>query len=302
MLPDPDTCQFVKADDLDSFEGLIFDVRTPEAYAEAHIPGTVNHCVYQVDFLEKVPEAYPDKSTPILVYGDGDPYKADLAALGRLQYLGYSNVSILEGGLGSWLAESRDIEGEGASSSKTNSEQILSLNSEKTKVRWVGRNLMNQHNGEIAASSGFLEVDASGSPVAGEVIVDLRKMTTEDITDPTLASSLIGHLASADFFDVENHPEASFKLLSVQPIEGATYGKPNFSVSGTLEARGRTLNLEIEALVEPIEEGYVFQSNFNFDRTELGALYGSGKFFERLGMHLVNDLVSMSITAFFVSK
>ena len=88
MLPNPETAQFVAVDDLSNFDGVIVDVRTPEAYAEGHIPGTANHCVYQVDFLEKFPEAYTDKATPILVYGDGDPYKADLAALGRLEALG----------------------------------------------------------------------------------------------------------------------------------------------------------------------------------------------------------------------
>ena len=303
MLPNPTHCKFIAPDAVEAFAGVIFDVRTPEAHEESHIPGTGNHCVYQVDFLEKFPEAYPDKDTAILVYGDGNPYKADLAALGRLQYLGYTNVSILEGGLSRWTAESRATEGSGASVAGASGSQRFDLDLEKTKVRWVGRNLMNQHNGVIGSKEGFIEVSETGAPVSGKVVVDLTQMDCLDLTDKSLADMLIGHLASADFFDTANFPEASFEMLSAIPIDSATYGMPNFKVPGTLAARGIKVDLEIDALIEQIDGGYVFQSTFNFDRTQLGALYGSGRIFERLGMHLVNDLVSMDVAAFFtVSK
>lgn len=301
MLPNPTECKFVSTDAVDSFEGVIVDVRTPEAHEESHIPGTGNHCVYQVDFLEKFPEAYPDKDTAILVYGDGDPYKADLAALGRLQYLGYTNVSILEGGLSRWTAESRETEGSGASEEGVSESQHFDLDREKTKVRWVGRNLMNQHNGVIGSKEGFIEVSESGAPVSGKVVVDLTQMDCLDLTDKGLADMLIGHLASADFFDTANFPEASFEMISAIPIDSATYGMPNYKVLGKLNARGLSMDLEIDSLIERVDGGYVFQSAFNFDRTQLGALYGSGRIFERLGMHLVNDLVSMDVAAFFTA-
>ncbi|MEM1222315.1 MAG: YceI family protein [Verrucomicrobiota bacterium] len=302
MLPEPETITFLPADDLETFEGIIVDVRTPEAYSEAYIENAVNHPVYQVDFMEKFPEAYPDKSTKVLVYGDGDPYKADLAAVGRLQFLGYTNVCILEGGLSQWQAESRPVLGSGSASAAPVSGKLI-LDTDRTKVRWVGRNLTNQHNGEIASRSGFLEIDASGNPLSGQVTVNMRQMVCLDLADKSLAAGLIGHLASSDFFEVEKYPEASFELGKATPIENATYGLPNFSVSGVLSARGLALPITIEALIEPIQDGYVFQSVFSFDRTQLGVLYGSGRIFERLGMHLVNDLVSLDILAFFtVSK
>ena len=302
MLPPPNTYQYIDADVLPSFGGILVDVRTPEAFAEAHLAGALNFPVYQVDFLETFPEAYPDKSTAVLVYADGDPFKADLAAIGRLQYLGYTNISVLEGGLRRWLAESRSVEGTGASATSPLTGE-LALDAERTKVRWVGRNLMNQHNGEVAASAGYIKVDASGVPIAGKVTVDMQGMVCHDLEDSSLAAGLIGHLSNTDFFDVANHPEASFELRSASPIESATYGLPNYRVQGVLSARGLSVEIEVEAMIEPIEEGYVFQTVFDFDRTQLGALYGSGSIFERLGMHLVNDLVSMDVAAIFtVSK
>ncbi|MGB0370887.1 MAG: YceI family protein [Opitutales bacterium] len=302
MLATPTEDQIIAPDSLESFAGIILDVRIPESYEEGHIVGSQNFSVYQTDFLKKVPEAFPDKTIHLLVYGDGDPYKADLAALGRLTYLGYSNVSVLDGGIKAWKETGGAIEGSGEPAEKAVLSGTFPLDTERTKIRWVGRNLMNQHNGEIAASSGTLSISEDGSPTEGELIVDMQKMECHDIPEKSLAAMLIEHLESADFFDTASYPEASFTLESATPIEGATYGKPNTHVKGSLAARGVVADLEIDALIEPIEDGYVFQSVFDFDRTQIGALYGSGSIFERLGMHLVNDLVSLDITAFFVKS
>ena len=298
MIPSENSYSVISPDKLADSNATVVDVRTPEAYSESRLPGSVNHCVYEVAFMEEFPKAFPDKGTELVVYGDGDPFKADLAAIGRLQTLGYENLSILEGGLTRWKGEGRPTEGTGSTEVSGLSGRYT-LDAERTKVRWVGRNLVNQHDGEIESISGFIELDGSGVPVAGEVMVDLTKMTCRDIEDKSLAGMLIGHLQHTDFFDVETFPEASFKLQSAQPLEGASCGQPNFLVEGTLSARGNATPLTLHALIEPVEGGIVFQSNFDFDRVELGALYGSGKLFERLGMHLVNDLVSMDVAAVF---
>ena len=46
----------------------------------------------------------------------------------------------------------------------------------------------------------------------------------------------------------------------------------------------------------PQEDGTLkAQAVFNLDRTLWNVHYGSGKLFERLGMHLVNDLISIEM-------
>jgi hypothetical protein len=35
----------------------------------------------------------------------------------------------------------------------------------------------------------------------------------------------------------------------------------------------------------------ILEAHFSFDRTRFGVLYGSGRFYEKLGMHLVHDEV-----------
>jgi len=303
MLPDPTDCRYISPDALESAVQeagwRLVDIRTSEAFEEARLPRSENRCVYETAFGKAFEEAYPDKATKLVVYGDGGDYYADRMAFGRLRALGYTEVAILDGGLGAWVGEGRRVEGRGKVEESRAPAVRLPLDAARSRIRWVGRNLSNQHDGEVSASGGFLELSADGSPRGGEVTVDLRRMVCHDLADTRMAKMLIDHLASIDFFDVANHPDASFVLRGAEPIGGATYGRPNYRVHGTLQARGRSLDLEIEAMIEPVDTGYVFQSVFDFDRTQLGALYGSGRIFECLGMHLVNDLVSMDVMAVF---
>ena len=43
------------------------------------------------------------------------------------------------------------------------------------------------------------------------------------------------------------------------------------------------------------EGRFVAQAHFDFDRTLWNVVYGSGRLFEKLGMHLVNDLISLQL-------
>ena len=299
MLPDVNTVRFIGIDELEkSINHILVDVRSPEAFDARRLPGSINHCVYLVSFQEDFLKVYPDKSISLIVYGEGGHYSADLAAFGRLQSLDYTNVKVLKGGITKWKSAGKPTEGLGVKP-KSILWGKFSLDRDRTKVRWVGRNLFNQHDGTVKATSGFLEIGKTGNPVAGVVTVDLVQMTCRDLDDPKLRDGLIAHLQSADFFDVKNHPNASFILDSARPIEGSSYGQPNYTVTGVLAVRGNELKLTIAALVELTDNGYVFQSNFNFDRVSLGASYGSGRLFEWLGMHLVNDLVSIDVQAIF---
>ena len=294
MLPKAENCSFIEPSELSDLNAVIIDVRTVEAFDEVRLPGSVNHCVYEVVFTETLSKAYPEKHVPLVVYGEGPPWQADLAAVGRLNALGYTRVFVLRGGLSRWISEGRTTEGSDTAPVSIQAGQFR-LDAKRSKVRWVGRNLTNQHDGTVECKHGFMELDEAGTPIAGEVVVDLTRMSCRDIEDKSLAGVLIAHLQNADFFDVAKFPEASFVLHSSERMQGASYGKPNFRVSGSLTARGRSIPLVFDALVESTGDEIVFQANFNFDRVSLGACYGSGRLFERLGMHLVNDLVSMDI-------
>jgi len=58
--------------------------------------------------------------------------------------------------------------------------------------------------------------------------------------------------------------------------------------------RGVTRPLELSAVVARKPEGaFAAQARLDIDRTLWGSVYGSAKFFGRLGQHLVNDVVHL---------
>jgi polyisoprenoid-binding protein YceI len=107
---------------------------------------------------------------------------------------------------------------------------------------------------------------------------------------------LVRHLESDDFFSVADHPTATFRITDLTPIPDAFPGQPNHVATGTLTLRGVTNEVSFRARVAPHREGgLALQARFDLDRTRWGSLYGSGRFFARLGMHLVDDAVSLDV-------
>jgi polyisoprenoid-binding protein YceI len=64
--------------------------------------------------------------------------------------------------------------------------------------------------------------------------------TSIDVKDETLAQ----HLRSADFFDVENHPEISFSSTTAEPADGG------FKLVGELTIRGITKSVALDVEIE----------------------------------------------------
>ena len=83
-------------------------------------------------------------------------------------------------------------------------------------------------------------------------------------------------------------------MVSITPIENATSGSPNYNVSGAFTLRGKTQPLHFPATLGVNDEVIAFQAQFDFDRVLWGSKYGSGKIYEALGKHVVNDRISIS--------
>ena len=77
---------------------VLVDVRTPEEFGTARIPGSVNYDIKSEDFESQVEGI--DKSTPMYLYCRSGG-RSDRAAQ-KLKELGFENVHDLEGGLLGW--------------------------------------------------------------------------------------------------------------------------------------------------------------------------------------------------------
>lgn len=158
--------------------------------------------------------------------------------------------------------------------------ESLSVNTAASKVEWLGKKVSGQHNGTVDIKSGNLIV-ADGKLTGGTFVADLTSINVLDL-EGEYKGKLEDHLKSADFFDVANHPEASFEITNV--ADAATAG--NITVSGNLTIRGTTKNITFDAQVSELTQtsAKVF-ADFNIAREDWGITY-SGQ---------ADDLISKEI-------
>ncbi|WP_207492076.1 YceI family protein [Aridibaculum aurantiacum] len=152
---------------------------------------------------------------------------------------------------------------------------VYTIDTAASKVTWVGTKVNGQHNGTFSLSNGTIGV-SNGTISSGTFTINVASIVNEDLKDET-NGQLVGHLKSADFFDVEKYPTASFEITKVEPydsskttskLEGATH-----IVSGNLTLKNETKNVTFPAKVSVNDNTVTAQANFQIDRTEWGMNY-----------------------------
>jgi polyisoprenoid-binding protein YceI len=278
-----------------SSKAIFIHVLPEEHYAQQHLPGAVNACVYEMVFLSKVAEFVPDKEQAIIVYGAGGPSLDSAVAAEKLIAAGYGQVSDLRGGLAEWISQGGQVEGTGVLQATTECDGIFALNVETSTVRWTGRNLFNHHHGSVQLAKGQIEIQ-NGTFKAASFTLDMNRITCDDLVDSAYNAMLIRHLRDDDFFAVDRFPSAEFICERAAPITSATEGTPNYTLHGKLTLRGVTQPLSFPAVIASADHDHLTgQAQFEIDRTQFGSHYGSGKLFAFLGKHVVNDHIHLHI-------
>jgi polyisoprenoid-binding protein YceI len=137
------------------------------------------------------------------------------------------------------------------------------IDSDASSIDWVGSKVTGSHDGGFNQFEGTVEV-ANGTPEG----------TTVDVTIDTTSlwsdnEDLTGHLKSADFFDVENFPTATFTSSKVAP--GDTAGQ--YQVTGNLTLHGVTKQITFPATIEVAEDQVRAQAEFFIKRFDFGIEY-----------------------------
>jgi polyisoprenoid-binding protein YceI len=274
----------------------LIDVLLPEDFVCRHIGGAGNACVYEMVFLDRIAECVPDMDRAVVVYDNSGTTLAARTAKEKLERSGYRNVKILEGGLQAWQAAGFDVEsGAPTPPPVTVLNGVYRVDAEKSVVEWTGRNINNRHHGRIAISGGEV-ILANGRPMSGRFVLDMNTITNLDLQDESWRDMLLRHLKSDDFFDVERYPAATFELHGAAEIADATPGTPNMEITGAITIKEMSRSICFPAIIEAQEDGSLkAQAVLSLDRTLWNVHYGSGKLYERLGMHLVNDLISIEL-------
>lgn len=161
-------------------------------------------------------------------------------------------------------------------------------------VEWEGSKLVGgSHEGIIPIESGSLT--ANGNELVGGVFVlDVTRLENRDL-DGEGKGKLEGHLKSADFFDVEQHPTATFEITGVSPVSGQD--EYNHEITGNLTLKGTSRSITIPAMIT-VENNQITAStpDFVIDRTEWGMQYGSGSIAGIAQDNIINDEVGLNLS------
>jgi len=162
-----------------------------------------------------------------------------------------------------------------------------------SKVMWTATKVTGDHTGNVPVKSGTITAK-DGILTGAEVVIDMTGITCLDIESEGTNAKFVGHLKSADFFDVEKHPTATFVAKTIVPIEGVSPGKPNYTVTGDLTIKGITKPNTFNCLFWMDNGTARAAASLIFDRTQYDIKYRSGTFIPDLGDKVIQDEVSLT--------
>lgn len=168
--------------------------------------------------------------------------------------------------------------------------QTYTLDPAASTIGWEGHKFFGgNHTGTIDVRDGRLQV-VDGKLVGGSFTIDMNSIQVTDLEGET-AAKLAAHLKTDDFFDVPNHPVATFEISRVE------YGGANqAAIVGDLTLRGVKQQLVFLATIDV--KGGTLQATakgVRVDRTVHDAKYGSIRFFSDLGRKIVGDEFTLDI-------
>ena len=127
---------------------------------------------------------------------------------------------------------------------------LYKVDTMNSRVEWKGYKVLKSdqttHFGVIKFESGDVTVK-DGKLQSGKFVADINTLENVDLKgDETMKSKLEGHLKSADFFEVEKFPTASYEITKVTEAKSGDY---NTILDGNLTIKGITKPVQFKANV-----------------------------------------------------
>lgn len=160
----------------------------------------------------------------------------------------------------------------------------------QSNIDWTGRKVTGAHNGTIGIKSGELVLQ-NGKLTGGNFVADVTSIRILDVTDPATNAQFWGHLASDDFFSLDQYPEATFVITNVAAKENNAY-----DITGDLTIKGITHEVKFKAVLNNNSDSLTATGRITIDRTWYGIKFRSGNFFTNLGDTLIYNDFDLDVT------
>lgn len=134
---------------------------------------------------------------------------------------------------------------------------------EESTISFTGSKVTGSHDGGFKSFKGSFVLDR-GQLVGDDnhIVIQMNSLWSDN-------DRLTGHLTSADFFEVETYPEASFEVIA------ATKGldKAIYTMTGRFTLHGTTKKISFPATVAQEGDNLRLKSEFVINRTDYGIVY-----------------------------
>lgn len=129
------------------------------------------------------------------------------------------------------------------------------LDKENSNIHWTGYKVLKSENTSHFGTMKFGEGEIGikdNQVVSGKFTADVKSLICTDLAEnKEAAGNLEGHLKSADFFDVEKFPTATFEITKVTNSEQGDY---NAIIEGNLTIKGVTKAVSFNANIKANEQ------------------------------------------------
>ncbi|WP_313090143.1 YceI family protein [Chryseobacterium flavum] len=163
------------------------------------------------------------------------------------------------------------------------------INAENSTIDWVGRKVTGAHNGTIRVKEGNF-IFENQKLQSGKFVIDIRSIKILDIEDTETNTQFANHLASDDFFNSEQFPEASFEITHAEPGDENLY-----YVQGHLTIKGITQPTDTSLQIVTTDNAAVLKAKLVVDRTKFNIRFRSSNFFTNLGDTLIYNNFDLNI-------
>lgn len=168
---------------------------------------------------------------------------------------------------------------------------VYKVDPKLSTLEWYAEKIGGKHNGTIMFSAGVIK-DNHGH-VYGNFDIDMTSIQNTDLKSPEYNAKLVNHLKSDDFFNVEKFPKASFKIISMIPINAANKEGHTHTATGALTIRDKTNEISFKVKLDIDGRKAVCEGSAIVDRSKFDVKYGSKSFFENIGDKMIYDEFTM---------
>ena len=169
-------------------------------------------------------------------------------------------------------------------------EGVYSVVVNRTELSWIGKEISTKiHTGTLNLSDGTIQI-IDENTINGNITIDMSSINVTDLQGRA-KEMLEGHLRSADFFEVENYPNATlnFKSKSYNKLKNL------IDFEGQLIIKDISNPIFFSATLIESSPYLKAKSILSFDRSKYNVRFRSGSFFENLGDKLILDDIDVNI-------